>query len=62
MTLPFDIARCAGTTAPICEFCRRKEPGRPEWQAVIAPACVWNSCPNHIPHDPARAMTEAAGS
>lgn len=30
MTLPYDIARCPGTTHPLCSQCRRREPRR-EW-------------------------------
>jgi len=38
MTLPFDYARCSGTTHPTCQHCRRREPGRPDgWQTFIAP-------------------------
>jgi len=36
MTLPYDFARCAGTTHPNCQFCRRREPGRDEWQSYVA--------------------------
>jgi hypothetical protein len=35
--LPYDIARCQGTTHPTCHFCRRKEPGREHWQTWISP-------------------------
>lgn len=49
MTLPFDIARCAGISFPDatvpggidwregCEDCRRREPGHPERQAHMSP-------------------------
>ena len=37
MTLPYDYSRCAGTTHPTCQFCRRREPGREQWQSYIAP-------------------------
>lgn len=42
MTLPYDIARCVGvmeegTWREGCEDCRRREPGRLEWQAYITP-------------------------
>lgn len=33
MTLPYDIARCSGTDAPICQTCRRREPGDPVYQS-----------------------------
>ena len=36
-TLPFDYARCAGTTRTDCQVCRRREPGREQWQSYIAP-------------------------
>ena len=37
MTLPYDYARCAGTTHPTCQWCRRREPGREQWQIYIVP-------------------------
>lgn len=37
MTLPYDYARCSGTTHPTCHWCRRREPGREQWQTHIAP-------------------------
>jgi hypothetical protein len=38
MTLPYDVARCVGVKdRPECQNCRRKEPGRPEWQTFISP-------------------------
>lgn len=37
MTLPYDYARCAGTTHPTCQGCRRLEPGREPLQSYIAP-------------------------
>ena len=48
MNLPFDIARCGGTTAPLCQQCRRREPGRDYWQTYIEPK--WNTagCENYI--------------
>ncbi len=36
MTLPYDIARCPGTTHPTCQYCRRREPGS-NLQWLIAP-------------------------
>lgn len=49
MALPYDIARCTGTTHPICGTCRRREPGRAEWQTMIAPSkYVTTHCKNHI--------------
>ena len=35
-TLPYDYARCAGTTHPTCRVCRRREPGREQWQPYMA--------------------------
>lgn len=35
--LPFDYARCAGTSYTICQTCLRRTPGRPEMQVHIAP-------------------------
>ena len=37
MTLPYDYARCVGTTHPTCQWCKRREPGREQWQSYIAP-------------------------
>ena len=37
MTLPYDYARCAGTTHQTCQWCRRREPGREQWQSYIVP-------------------------
>lgn len=48
MSLPFDIARCVGTTAPLCQFCRRREPGDPVRQWYVAPAWTLDGCPNFI--------------
>lgn len=47
MTLPFDIARCPGNGSPICEQCRRREPGD-EWQWYIAPQATGDGCKNLI--------------
>lgn len=53
MTLPYDIARCPGTTHQNCIDCRRREPGRTEWQSVIEPA-IWidGVCKNKIEPEP----------
>lgn len=48
MTLPHDIARCPGTTAPLCQSCRRREPGRVEWQAYVEPRWSTAGCPHYI--------------
>lgn len=37
MSLPYDYARCSGTAHPNCQHCRRREPGREQWQTTIAP-------------------------
>ena len=52
MTLPFDIARCPGTPADLCQQCRRTEPGS-ERQSYIAPQFGYgmegeHECPNYI--------------
>lgn len=47
--LPYDIHRCNGTTHPLCEGCRRTEPGRNEWQGKIAPEITTEGCENYIP-------------
>jgi hypothetical protein len=38
MSLPYDYARCAGTTHVTCQTCQRRTPGHPTRQAYIAPA------------------------
>ena len=48
MTLSFDIERCHGTTAPLCQTCRRREPGRAEGQTYVSPAWVTSGCLNYI--------------
>lgn len=53
MTLPYDIARCPGTTAPLCQSCRRTEPGRAEWQAYVAPRVTQAGCRHRIAAVPA---------
>jgi hypothetical protein len=35
MTLSYDTDRCHGYDNPVCEGCRRLEPGRPEYQSYI---------------------------
>lgn len=50
MTLPFDIARCRGNLEPICEQCRRREPGD-EWQWYITPQATESECINMIERD-----------
>jgi hypothetical protein len=48
-TLPYDIARCAGVGKDACTYCRRREPGREEYQVCISPAWDGGHCPNMIP-------------
>lgn len=48
MSLSYDTARCAGTTAPLCATCARREPGRDEWQSHIAAAWTPAGCGNYI--------------
>ena len=52
MTLSYDIARCSGTTHAACQECRRREPGRPTWQAYMpAPIdMLTGKCVAHIGH------------
>ena len=56
MTLPYDYARCAGTTHPTCQWCRRREPGREQWQSYIAPPIntLTGECGSFIDPPPAR--------
>lgn len=49
MTLPYDYARCTGATHKNCQVCRRREPGRKQWQSYIMPAIeVDGRCSNFI--------------
>lgn len=50
MALPFDFARCSGTTHSTCATCRRREPGSPDRQSYIAPPIdmLTGTCPNYI--------------
>lgn len=48
MTLPYDVSRRVGTTAPLCQSCRRTEPGRVEWQAYVEPRWGTAGCPHYI--------------
>jgi hypothetical protein len=52
--LPFDYARCWGTTLPICQVCRRREPGREYWQPYTAPVVdlIAGTCPEFIEPPP----------
>jgi hypothetical protein len=36
-TLPYDYARCLGTSMDACKHCRRTEPGREHRQVYMAP-------------------------
>lgn len=56
MTLPYDYARCAGTTHPTCQWCRRREPGRERWQSYIAPPIdtLTGECSSFIEPPPTR--------
>lgn len=53
MTLPYDYARCSGTTHQTCQVCRRREPGREQWQSYIAAAIALDgTCSNFIEPQP----------
>ena len=58
MGLPFDIARCFGTTDPACQDCRRREPGREDWQTYIAPPIEDGKCDSRIAPEPAQPKSE----
>ena len=47
-TLPYDYARCVGTDRPECQDCRRRDPGRDVWQAVMMPPEFEEKCPLKI--------------
>lgn len=51
--LPFDYARCAGTTHAACQVCRRREPGREQWQSyIVAPIdMLTGQCSSFIGHE-----------
>jgi hypothetical protein len=57
MELPLDVARCTGTTAPVCEFCRRRQLApATQYQWFIAPAwTLQHGCPEFI--EPERVTT-----
>ena len=61
MTLPYDIARCPGTDDPRCASCRRREPGRPEWQTYIAPRITNAGCRHRIPADDGGGQSDEQG-
>ncbi len=50
MTLPYDYARCPGTTHQTCQWCRRREPGRDQWQSWMQPPIdlLTGACPEFI--------------
>lgn len=58
-TLPFDIARCFGATDTACQDCRRREPGREDWQAYIAPLAQDGECVMRIAPSLAQGAQEA---
>ena len=46
--LPYDYDRCTGTDRPECQDCRRREPGRVEYQWVMTPPEFEEKCPLKI--------------
>lgn len=49
MSLPYDYARCTGTTHEICQTCRRTEPGHPTRQSFFSWRPVQNgTCAHYI--------------
>lgn len=63
MSLPYDYSRCAGTTHPTCQHCRRREPGRAEWQAFIQPPIdmMAGTCGEFIEPRPVVVTSNAGG-
>ena len=58
--MPYDYARCQGTTHPTCQWCRRREAGLEPWQSYIAPPIdmMTGQCSEFIePLPPRRATT-----
>ena len=52
MTLPFDVARCPGTTAGLCAVCRRREAGREYWQLFVMPEIsLAGECAHTMPNE-----------
>lgn len=47
-TLPYDYDRCTGTDRPECQDCRRREPGRVEYQWMMTPPDFEEKCPLKI--------------
>lgn len=51
MSLPYDIARCAGVDERLCAACRRTEPGHPSMQVHVVAAFANGQCHNFIEPD-----------
>lgn len=49
--LPYDYARCVGTTHSDCRYCQRREPGRDGYQWFMEPpaAALLGRCSERIP-------------
>ena len=58
--LPQDIARCAGSTLPQCQTCRRREPPAGPMQGYIRPEGRSTDCAYYIAPLPARTAGGAA--
>lgn len=50
MGLPYDVARCAGTTHQLCQWCRRREPGCDfgQWYTMPEIDMMTGQCPSFI--------------
>jgi hypothetical protein len=44
MALPYDVSRCIGHGLAVCEDCRRREKGHPEFQSYIMPVKPNSKC------------------
>lgn len=51
MTLPYDVARCAGQGLATCPSCRRQEPGDPQRQVFNVPRLEYGACIDYIPQE-----------
>lgn len=57
--LPQDIARCAGSTLPQCQTCRRREPPAGPTQSYIRPEGRGLDCAYYIAPLPTRTQARA---
>lgn len=61
MTLPYDVERCKGKNALLCQRCMRREPGDQVAQWFITPALTLDGCQNFIGYSFLNAKTIEGG-